>query len=83
MDTFSFNGEIRTEIRKKLDEHIKQILEKPAISVEEHHLLEWVDSRYAEMDKKLERSDGVQDTSWLFILLFIILYGFGGDKNGL
>lgn len=84
MDNFSLNGEIRAEIHKKLDEHIRQILEKPTISVEEHNLLEWVDSRYAEMDKKLASTDSGYKGNWLLPALLLFAFSdFGGDKNGL
>ena len=76
------NSAIRAEIRKKLDEHIKQILEKPAISTEEHHLLEWVEHQYAEADKVIHDAESKKPTNdfWLPGFLFLALSGFGGDK---
>lgn len=76
------NSVIRAEIRKKLDEHIRQILEKPTISTEEHHLLEWVERQYAEADKAILGSKGKndKDSLWLPALLFLAFSGFGGDK---
>ena len=72
MDKYAFNNISREEIHKKLEEHIRQILEKPTISTEEHALLERVDRLYDDSEHK--------DSSWLFATLFYILFGFGGVK---
>lgn len=76
------NSVIRAEIRRKLDEHIKQILEKPTISAEEHHLLEWVERQYAEADKAAQESTdkGFRNSFWVPLMVYLALFGFGGDK---
>lgn len=83
MYDLSFTKELRDKIRKKLDEHIQQILDKPTISIEEHQLLEMVDKQYADIESEILRSAQTGksvDIMWIFVMLYIILSGFGGDK---
>lgn len=62
---------MKDQIKTKLDEHIKEILEKPHISNEEYALLR---------EKLSEMPSDSWDPMWL-LLLMMMLSGFGGGKK--
>lgn len=61
-------------IKAKLEEHIKQILDKPSISNEDYELLK---KKLAELPVN---NSGWEDPFWAVILL-AIMFGFGGGKK--
>lgn len=66
---------MRDEIKEKLDNHIKEILSKPYISNEDYALLR---QKLSELPAS---SSGID---WALPLLMLMLsFGFGGEKNGL
>lgn len=65
---------MKKEIKAKMDEHIKQILEKPSITAEDYSLLEH------ELEKA--SSGGWFDPYWIFIFM-IMFSGFGGKNDEL
>lgn len=66
---------MKKEIKAKMDEHIKQILEKPSITAEDYSLLE------RELGK-ISSSNEWFDPFWM-ILLMMIFCGFGGKNDEL
>lgn len=66
---------MKKEIKAKMDEHIKQILEKPSITAEDYSLLEH------ELGK-IPSSSGWCDAFWM-MLMMMISSGFGGKNDEL
>lgn len=62
---------MKDQIKMKLDEHVKEILEKPHISNEDYALLR---------EKLSEMPSDSWDPMWL-LLLIMMLSGFGGGKK--
>lgn len=62
---------MKDQIKMKLDEHVKEILEKPHISNEDYALLRV---------KLSEMPNDSWDPMWL-LLLIMMLSGFGGGKK--
>lgn len=62
---------MKDEIKKKLDEHIKEILAKPHISNEDYDILR---------QKLSEMPSNSWDPMWL-PLLMMVFSGFGGGKK--
>lgn len=62
---------MKDQIKMKLDEHVKEILEKPHISNEDYALLR---------EKLSEMPNDSWDPMWL-LLLIMMLSGFGGGKK--
>lgn len=65
---------MKKEIKAKMDEHIKQILEKPSITAEDYSLLEH------ELGK-MPSSSSWGDPFWM--MLMMIIFGFGGKNDEL
>lgn len=66
---------MRDEIKNKLDEHIRQILDKPSISGEDYEMLK---QRLAELPAETSNSN-----FWMYPLLMMLFAGFGGDRHGM
>jgi len=66
---------MRDNIKRKMDEHIKQILGKPALSNED----------YALMREKLSQlpAENGSGNGWYWPALLMMLAMFGGQKNEL
>jgi hypothetical protein len=62
---------MKDQIKMKLDERVKEILEKPHISNEDYALLR---------EKLSEMPNDSWDPMWL-LLLIMMLSGFGGGKK--
>lgn len=78
MEKFSSDETLAEDIRKKLDDHIHQLLEKPAISAEEHRLLADVCVQLEALSKSKEKSSF---DSFIWILVMMLLgFGHGGEK---
>lgn len=63
------------EIKRKMDDHIKEILGKPSITNEDYALLK---------EKMFEiRSNSKSQTNWMWpYLLAMTFFGFGGAQDG-
>lgn len=66
---------MKKEIKNKMDEHIKQILDKPYITSEDYDLLEH------ELEK-IPSSNNWGGPFWI-IMMMMFFSGFGGKKDEL
>lgn len=67
---------MKKEIKEKMDEHIKQILDKPSITAEDYALLE-------HEFQKIRSSDTWSDSYWIVPLFMLMFSGFGGKNDEL